>query len=75
MTTPRFTVYPFKPSNDGAYIAPLPLITCENEQDATAQAEMFEDADIVVCYEEKRELYACRLNGIWQNLDKPKHAY
>lgn len=67
-SNPRYTVYPFRPSNDGAYNAPLPLITCENEHDATAQAETFDDADIVVCYEDRKELFARRTNGVWQRI-------
>lgn len=69
MTTPRFTVYPYQPSTDGAYNAPLPLITCDDEQDATEQAEMFTDADIVVQYEDKQVLVARRVNSAWCNVD------
>lgn len=62
---PSYTLYPFQPSKDGAYNAPLPLITCTDIHDATAQAETFVECDIVVCYEGKQELIARRVNNAW----------
>lgn len=62
---PSYTVYPFQPSNDGAYTAPLPLITCHELDDAITQAETFTDADIVVCYPEGMRLVARRVNNAW----------
>lgn len=62
---PSYTVYPFQPSNDGAYTAPLPPITCHDLAAAMTQAETFTDADIVVCYPEGKQLVARRVNNAW----------
>jgi hypothetical protein len=66
---PSYTLYPFQPSKDGAYNAPLPLITCTTHADAVAQAETFTECDIVVCYEGKQELIARRVNNAWLPMD------
>jgi hypothetical protein len=62
---PSYTVYPYQPSNEGAYNAPLPLITCIYLSDAKAYAERFQDADIVVCLNGQNELIAQRRNNAW----------
>jgi len=69
MTRPRFTIYPYQPTNDGAYHAPLPLVTCNELQDAHDYAERFSDADIVVSFEDKQVLIERRKNNAWCYLD------
>lgn len=67
MNPPSYAVYPYQTSSDGAYKAPLPLIACDDLEDATARAEMFEDADIVVCLNGQSTLVARRINNAWIN--------